>query len=291
MKRMLSILLAAMLLCVAMAPLATAGAEQEPVTLRVTWWGSQTRHDLTMAAIEKFEEKYPYITVEAEFTSWDGYWSKLATQVAGGLMPDVIQMDYQYLNQYAQSGVLADLTPFFESGAIDVSNVAQSVIDSGAVNGTVYALSTGTNALATFYRKDVLDEAGSRAHLQSAREPEELRAMKTALSDAKRERREAVEALVYEKAASARMREIALRSKLGESRAEWKRSLESNPVEITAGHIQEVITAMTGIPAERVSDGEMIRLQTLREHLAKRVVGQQEAVERIAIREDSRQNS
>ena len=129
---------------------------------------------------------------------------------------------------------------------------------------------------------DVLDEAGSRAHLQSAREPEELRAMKTALSDARRERREAVEALVYEKAASARMREIALRSKLGESRAEWKRSLESNPVEITARHIQEVITAMTGIPAERVSDGEMIRLQTLREHLAKRVVGQQEAVEKIS---------
>ena len=129
---------------------------------------------------------------------------------------------------------------------------------------------------------DALDEAGSRAHLQSAREPEELRAMKTALSDAKRERREAVEALVYEKAASARMREIALRSKLGESRAEWKRSLESNPVEITARHIQEVITAMTGIPAERVSDGEIIRLQTLREHLAKRVVGQQEAVEKIS---------
>ena len=129
---------------------------------------------------------------------------------------------------------------------------------------------------------DVLDEAGSRAHLRSAREPEELRAMKTALSDAKRERREAVEALVYEKAASARMREIALRSKLGESRAEWKRSLESNPVEITARHIQEVITAMTGIPAERVSGGEMSRLQTLREHLAKRVVGQQEAVEKIS---------
>ena len=51
---------------------------------------------------------------------------------------------------------------------------------------------------------------------------------------------------------------------------------------ITARHIQEVITAMTGIPAERVSDGEMIRLQTLREHLAKRVVGQQEAVEKIS---------
>ena len=157
MKRILPLMLVLALLCTS----AVAFAEsEEPVTLRVCWWGSQTRHDLTMAAIEKFEEKYPNITVEAEFTSWDGYWSKLATQVAGNLLPDVIQMDYQYLNQYATSGVLADLGPYYESGAIDVSNVDESVLVSGQVNGVNYALSTGTNALATFYRQDVLDEAG-----------------------------------------------------------------------------------------------------------------------------------
>ena len=158
MKRFLSILAAVMLLCTAMLP--AIGSAEETVTLRVTWWGSQTRHDLTMAAIEKFQEKYPNIKVEPEFTSWDGYWSKLATQVAGGLMPDVIQMDYQYLTQYGQSGVLADLKPYFESGAIDVTNVAESVLTSGQTGDKIYALSTGTNALATFYRKDVLDEAG-----------------------------------------------------------------------------------------------------------------------------------
>ena len=128
----------------------------------------------------------------------------------------------------------------------------------------------------------VMDEAGSRIHLQSAREPAELREMETALTDAQRERREAVEALVYEKAASARMREIALRSKLGETRAEWQRSLETNPGEVTAEHIQQVITSITGIPAERISGGEMTRLQMLYDHLARRVVGQQEAVEKIA---------
>ncbi|MFQ7387425.1 MAG: ATP-dependent Clp protease ATP-binding subunit [Alistipes sp.] len=128
---------------------------------------------------------------------------------------------------------------------------------------------------------DVLDEAGSRIHLQSAREPAELRQMESAL-DAQRERREAVKELVYEKAASARLREIALRSKLGESRNEWQRSLETNPVEITAEHIQQVITSMTGIPAERISGGEMTRLQTLCQHLSQRVVGQQEAVEKIS---------
>ena len=106
--------------------------------------------------------------------------------------------------------------------------------------------------------------------------------MEQELHDVRRERREAVEALVYEKAASARMREIALRSKLDESRAEWQRSLEHNPAEITEEQIRQVITSMTGIPAERLSDGETARLQSLQEHLARRVVGQQEAVERIA---------
>ena len=129
---------------------------------------------------------------------------------------------------------------------------------------------------------DVLDEAGSRIHLQSAREPAELRQMESALDQVRRERREAVKELVYEKAASARLREIALRSKLGESRNEWQRSLETNPVEITAEHIQQVITSMTGIPADRISGGEMTRLQTLCQHLSQRVVGQQEAVEKIS---------
>ena len=129
---------------------------------------------------------------------------------------------------------------------------------------------------------DILDEAGSRAHLRTACEPEALRSMEKALHDARRERHEAVEALVYEKAASARMREIALRSQLDESRAEWQRSLEHNPAEISEEQIRQVITSMTGIPAERLSDGETARLQSLRDHLARRVVGQQEAVERIA---------
>ena len=129
---------------------------------------------------------------------------------------------------------------------------------------------------------DVLDEAGSRAHLRSAREPEDLREMQTALSEARRERCEAVEALVYDKAASARMREIALRSKLDESRAAWQRSLEDHPEEISEEQIREVITSMTGIPAERLSGGEMARLQSLEGHLARRVVGQHEAVERIS---------
>ncbi len=129
---------------------------------------------------------------------------------------------------------------------------------------------------------DVLDEAGSRAHLQAAREPETLRATQADLAAARRERREAVEALVYEKAAAARLRELALRTRLREERAAWRHALDTRPATIAPEHIQQVVTAMTGIPAERVSDNELRRLRLLRDHLEGRVVGQREAVEKIA---------
>ncbi len=129
---------------------------------------------------------------------------------------------------------------------------------------------------------DLLDETGSRARMQHADEPHALCKLATALADVQRERREAVEAAVYDKAAAARMRELKLRSQLDSDRSAWRRSLEEHPVEITAADVEQVLTAMTGIPAERISGGEAARLRGLHAHLSGRVIGQQEAVEKIA---------
>lgn len=85
MKKLLACLLIAALALTSLCGLALA--EDEKTTLRVLWWGSQARHDKTMVMIELFEQKNPDIKVEPEFTDWGGYWSKLATQVAGGLTP------------------------------------------------------------------------------------------------------------------------------------------------------------------------------------------------------------
>ncbi len=66
------------------------------------------------------------------------------------------------------------------------------------------------------------------------------------------------------------------------SRAHLQRNAATVPVEIGEGLVRRVVSDMTGIPAERVSEDEASRLRSLRDHLARRVVGQQEAVERIA---------
>lgn len=137
----------------------TAGSDGK-TTLNILWWGSQTRNDQTTKLIEKFEELNPDIDVVADFSDWDGYWTKLPAQVAGGQTPDVFQMDYAYLAQYVENGVLAELDSYVADGSLDLSGVSDSVKESGTVNGKFYAVSTGTNAPVMLYRKDVLDELG-----------------------------------------------------------------------------------------------------------------------------------
>ena len=158
MKRILSCMLAVVLLCTMLPMMAVA--EDEQVTLRIAWWGSQTRHDLTMKLIDKFMEKNPDIKLEVEYADFGGHFSKLATQVAGGMTPDIIQMDYSYLDQYARNGVLEPLDAYIEASTLDMSKVSDAVLASGSVNGQVYAISAGTNVPVLMYRKDLVEQAG-----------------------------------------------------------------------------------------------------------------------------------
>jgi len=72
-------------------PAATTSAE--PVTLRIAWWGGDTRHSYTQQVIDMYEAKYPNVTIEPEYASFDDYWKKLAPQAAANRLPDIVQMD------------------------------------------------------------------------------------------------------------------------------------------------------------------------------------------------------
>src|SRR5690625_6479221 len=80
----------------------------EQATIRFSWWGSDTRHQMNQDLIEAFEDEHPNITVTPDYTDWGGYWDKLATQTAGGDTPDVLMQEERYLREYADRGVLAN---------------------------------------------------------------------------------------------------------------------------------------------------------------------------------------
>jgi len=125
---------------------------------------------------------------------------------------------------------------------------------------------------------DLIDEAGSRAQAQAGYEPESLRARAKALAEVQQERRSALDAAHYDKAAAARMRELKLRAELEEARSTHRRAQSKHRITIDRAAIEQVITSMTGIPIERISGSEQQRLLGLQQHLASRVIGQQEAV-------------
>ncbi|NLJ90152.1 MAG: carbohydrate ABC transporter substrate-binding protein [Clostridiales bacterium] len=135
-------------------------SSDEKIVLSLYWWGNQTRNDLTQKAIDFYMDQNPNIVIKPEFTDWSGYWDKLAAMTAGGNMPDIIQQDYRYLKQYQESGQIADLTQFIEDGTIDTTNIPDSIIESGSIDGKVYAISLGSNAPMMIYDKGVVEQAG-----------------------------------------------------------------------------------------------------------------------------------
>ncbi|WP_019533356.1 ABC transporter substrate-binding protein [Paenibacillus ginsengihumi] len=136
------------------------GGQQEQIQLRVAWWGSQDRHDRTQKAIQLFQEKYPHIKVSVEFTGFDDYWNKLATQAAGQNLPDVIQMDYKFLSEYVERKLLAELDPYVQSGTLNLTDVDDVYLDGGKIGGKLYAVNLGANSLAMAYDPEMFQQAG-----------------------------------------------------------------------------------------------------------------------------------
>ena len=147
----------ALLAAGAMSPAAFAQA----AALRLYWWGGQTRADRTLAVADLFAKARGIPAPGGEFGSFQDYWPKLATMVAGGNAPDVYQMDYRFIVEYATRGVIEPLDGFVESGILKLDDFDQDQIEGGKVGGKLYGISLGANSVAALYNQVAFDEAGT----------------------------------------------------------------------------------------------------------------------------------
>lgn len=127
--------------------------------LRISWWGGADRAKRTQAAIDAFKGLNAGLDIVPESVGWDAYWTKLATQVAGGNPPDIIQMDYRYLPEYARRGALRPLDDLIPS-VIDPSDYVPSVIEAGKIDGKQYGIPMGMNSDVLLYDKTMLEKLG-----------------------------------------------------------------------------------------------------------------------------------
>ena len=129
---------------------------------------------------------------------------------------------------------------------------------------------------------DLIDEASSKARLQTYTEPDILKDMQEEIDRISKDKEEAVRGQKFEKAASLRDEEKALREKYEKEEKKWKNQNTKKVVTITEENIADVISLWTGIPAKKISEDENERLRNLEKTLHERVIGQNEAVEAVS---------
>lgn len=132
---------------------------QEPVTLRFSWWGGESRHKATMDAVAAFEEEYPWITVECEYSSWDGWTDKVATQLAGGTAPDLMQINWNWLYQFSSDGSkFVDLNQYKD--IISLDNWSESNLAAMTVADKLQGVPISITGKLPMYNKTTFDKAG-----------------------------------------------------------------------------------------------------------------------------------
>jgi multiple sugar transport system substrate-binding protein len=127
--------------------------------LRQFFWGGQARADRTYGVNDLFAASEGGAAVDSSFLGWADYWPRLATETAGGNAPDIIQMDYRYIVEYANRNAIAPLDEFV-GGALQLEGFDEDQLQGGRVGEGLYGISLGANSVAQLVNLTAFEEAG-----------------------------------------------------------------------------------------------------------------------------------
>jgi multiple sugar transport system substrate-binding protein len=143
-------------------PLSSRLAFAQERRLRFFWWGNQERLNRTEAAMDLFMKAHPDVQIDGETAPFDDFFPRLATQVVGGNPPDVVQMDFRYIAEYAHRGALLALDPYLGK-QLDLSEIPTDQVDANRVDGKLYGVSFGVNSAALMVNTDAWGEVDAKA--------------------------------------------------------------------------------------------------------------------------------
>jgi ATP-dependent Clp protease ATP-binding subunit ClpC len=128
---------------------------------------------------------------------------------------------------------------------------------------------------------DALDEAGSRVHISSVAVPAEIEDLEKKIEELKKEKLKVLSEQKYELAGPIRDREKQCQYQLEDAIMRWEKESQLNPETVDEEKVAEVIAMMSGVPVQRIAQAEGLKLLQMKDELVKRVIGQDEAVNKI----------
>jgi ATP-dependent Clp protease ATP-binding subunit ClpC len=129
---------------------------------------------------------------------------------------------------------------------------------------------------------DALDEAGSRAQLVQVKVPDSLLKLEENLENVVKEKKGSVAKQDYEAAAKFRDLERKIKLNIELETKSWENKLKEKRKVVDGEKVAQVVSMMTGIPLNKVSQDETQKLSQMGKELKERVIGQNEAVEKIS---------
>ena len=128
---------------------------------------------------------------------------------------------------------------------------------------------------------DALDEAGSRVHIKNMNVPKEVIQLEEDLEKVRELKNSVVKKQKYEEAAKLRDDEKRVERQLIEAQERWHEDSKQNRVTVNDTHIADVVSMMTNIPVNKIVKSEKNKLALLTDVIGSKVVGQEEAVEKV----------
>lgn len=129
---------------------------------------------------------------------------------------------------------------------------------------------------------DALDEAGSRVHIINIDVPKQILELERQLEEVRELKNTVVKKQKYEEAAKLRDDEKRIEKDLAIAQEQWEEDSKNNKVTVTEDNVADVVSMMTGIPVNRIAQTESNKLAHLPELIKGKVIGQDEAVQKIA---------
>lgn len=131
-------------------------ASKDPVEITFSWWGSDDRHAAMQEVAKLYEEANENVTVKVEYGAWDGWQTKLLTQLSGKTEPDVMQVNYNWVHSFGKGqNVFYNLN---ELDSLDLSNWDSNYLEAMTVGGEQGAVPHGMTGRVQLYSKPLFED-------------------------------------------------------------------------------------------------------------------------------------
>lgn len=129
---------------------------------------------------------------------------------------------------------------------------------------------------------DLIDQAAARVRLSTTSRPAGIQELEAEIAQLKREQSYAASRKQFDRAKTIEDKIADKDKALTEATDAWKKKIGSSTAEVMPDHVAEIVSGLTGIPVNELTEEEKTKLLNMEERLHERVIGQEEAIRAVS---------